>query len=605
MLENETKISQLISKTREINERHGETTRDLNRCKELTQLKMNQIEVLETKNVELIQSSTSLAGQQTILHQTKYTQRDLTRKSKRHELSAKTSLLEASLSRYETSCLRSLVPSESTGIEERSIETLVLLKSAKGKIQIVKERLHTSISNNTTPTTTTTTTTTTNNNDNEENQKNNGNGISHPYLILCARVDVLLSDAEYFLRVLEIVLYKEWGITDVQFLNACKSALPVEKQLNQLLDNLMSTIRKENSIDTIAFTHLETTVSSMANTVNRILNNSTQQQNNEENNANTNGDMNSEDESKGGNRESGVNGLKHYLGKEEVVYGITRLWSISSLLTTVLHQHQHGLMLTDTTEGITTTATENHATSGGAKLNLMRLIDSHCIFHQQVTRTKERLLLNSEHISTSSSSSMISLSLNDMNAVSKTIHEIRMQLTATVTMLDEITPGNGTELYTILYNKEEQEDDEQEDDDEDEEKKEKKRNGFELHQSICQKYSLILTNSTLKTLSTNATTTTTNSINNNSSNTIELQEDNGVCPSFERQARLLRERISTATQLEQDQKALKKTLAKRIQEVYMKQRELDTVGVRCEKLKKKVDDSNKEKGKIKKKTNKS
>ena len=604
MLENETKISQLISKTREINERHGETTRDLNRWKELTQLKMNQIEVLETKNAELIQSSTSLAGQQTILHQTKYTQRDLTRKSKRNELSAKTSLLEASLSRYETSCLRSLVPSESTGIEERSIETLVLLKSAKGKIQIVKERLHTSISNNTTPPTTTNNN---DNNDNEENQKNNGNGISHPYLILCARVDVLLSDAEYFLRVLEIVLYKEWGITDVQFLNACKSALPVEKQLNHLLDNLMSTIRKENSIDTIAFTHLETTVSNMANTVNRILNNSTQQQNNEENNANTNGDMNSEDGSKGGNRESGVNGLKHYLGKEEVVYGITRLWSISSLLTTVLHQHQHGLMLTETTEGITTTATENHATtlqsSGGAKLNLMRLIDSHCIFHQQVTRTKERLLLNSEQISTSSSS--ISLSLNDMNAVSKTIHEIRMQLTATVTMLDEITPGNGTELYTILYNKEEQEDDEQEDDDEDEEKKEKKRNGFELHQSICQKYSLILTNSTLKTLSTNATTTTTNSINNNSSNTIELQEDNGVCPSFERQARLLRERISTATQLEQDQKALKKTLAKRIQEVYMKQRELDTIGVRCEKLKKKVDDSNKEKGKIKKKTNKS
>ena len=102
---------------------------------------------------------------------------------------------------------------------------------------------------------------------------------------------------------------------------------------------------------------------------------------------------------------------------------------------------------------------------------------------------------------------------------------------------------------------------------------------------------MILTHACVKELSQPPSSTPSTTSTTGAAGSAQQQNNNDMCPAFERQARLLREKISTATQLENDQKTLKKTLAKRIQEVYMKQRELDTVGVRCDKLKHKVADA--------------
>jgi hypothetical protein len=388
------------------------------------------------------------------------------------------------------------------------------------------------------------------------------------------------------MRVLELFLCSNWGITDELFLQTSKRVLPVQKQMDQILDVLLSSLRRENTIARDSLSTLESTVSSMAIITDHILRASI------DNSSESTSDGSIDDEKNIElGEEGGVDDLRRSLATEDVRHGIIRLSSLSTLMITVLEQHHHALSISSNNAGDDGDGSNSIGNNdellekedGGristsSILNGMnQLIESHRSMHDEILRTNEKLEVGRKvgnNIRTNNKSSEIS-------ELSEQIGTCRTRLARVIDCLEEATPGVIEELNRVMYITGGTDGNSDEND-----SKQPLPSCVDLHKSVRERFSMIVTNIHVKELSQVPSTLKKIA----SSNTMTEPEKDS-CPAFERQARLLREKITTAAQLEQDQKALKKTLAKRIQEVYMKQRELDTVGVRCEKLKQKVIDS--------------
>ena len=527
----------------------------------------------------------------------KLSTRELTENVRTNGLVSKTATLDATLSRYSARCYKALVPEESTRVEMTSIDTLVLLRGVRGKIQIVREYLNASIA-----ATTATTVTDTNVVASAAASGSTGTGVPYSYCIASARCVVLLCDADYFMRVMELLLCSEWGITDAQFVMASKRALPVQKQMHQVLNVLLASLRREGSIEIESLTLLESTVSSMAMTTDRVLHSSidgsgsVQPQTRSTGSGVGSGYDNKEDtEEASAIAAEGVEHLRRALAAEDVGHGIVRLLSLSTLMQTVLEQHRHALSSTEENkEEDSPRSTQSTVVAG-----LHSLIGSHCSMHDDVVRTLDRLLVHTNDNSGSSGgggSSRNSFSRSnhrngsmkptELSEVSEQIGTCRTRLASVISSMDEVTPGAMEELQRAMYEVGSSSSNNSSSNGED-----SLPPCVDLHKSIRERFAMILTHACVKELSQPPSSTPSTTSTTGAAGSAQQQNNNDMCPAFERQARLLREKISTATQLENDQKTLKKTLAKRIQEVYMKQRELDTVGVRCDKLKHKVADA--------------
>ena len=459
------------------------------------------------------------------------------------------------------------MPEENTRVEAHSIETLVLLRGARGKIQIIRDYLAT-------------------------HTRTNDDIVSHPYRILCARCSVLLCDGDYFMRVLELLLCSDWGITDIQFLQSAKRVLPVQKQMDQVLDTLLSSLRRENTIERTALVTLESTVGGLAMTTDAVLRSSSGAKGNAEGQSEGSGEGLGEGQGEGTGEEQRANvaQLQRALAKEDVGHGMVRLLSLTVLMTTVLEQHRHALSLSNE---------EDKGDKGDHRTTVVEglqgLIESHRSMQEEVQRINAKLRTRKGSNSSTSSNSSNSSNTDDkiksseLSQVSQQIGTCRTRLARAIGCMEEVAPGEVDDMQRVMYETttdgkgghkggaSDASDDDQE----------TTLPCIDLHKRIRERFSMVLTHVYVKELVAQSSTHATLS----RASSVLSSMGNEICPAFERQARVLREKIATATQLEQDQKALKKTLAKRIQEVYMKQRELDTVGVRCDKLKHKVADA--------------
>ena len=148
------------------------------------------------------------------------------------------------------------------------------------------------------------------------------------------------------MRVLELFLCSNWGITDELFLQTSKRVLPVQKQMDQILDVLLSSLRRENTIGRDSLSTLESTVSSMAIITDHILRASI------DNSSESTSDGSIDDEKNIElGEEGGVDDLRRSLATEDVRHGIIRLSSLSTLMITVLEQHHHALSISSNNAG--------------------------------------------------------------------------------------------------------------------------------------------------------------------------------------------------------------------------------------------------------------
>ena len=603
--ESETRVSGLVDRTRLLSERLHETTRDVERWKEEATKRGTIVEELGQTNALLMEARESLAGEASKAHDSRLTARDVASSLVEIEMKSKMSHLHAAISLYESRCLRSLVPSESIGVVAKSIDTLLLLRGVQGKLVIVRERLMLSSSSFSMS------------NISARNVVE-GDLVSHPHRIRCARCVVFLSEAEYFTRVLELLLCTNWGITDAQFVQASKRALPIQKQMGNIMDELLSSLRKDALVGSDSMSTLETTVSSLAITVDRIMKASIGEEDADDvgNQDNSNKANNTGDGEEAKN--VGTTGLRRLIAMDDVVHGVGRLCSISSLMMTVLHQHHHALTLAkgavlgnmpsntkdrgDGEEETEAEAEEEEDNNVDAMKGLVELIDSHNVLHAEVTRTVERLQQCAGARRTMGRlTTTENMQIVELSEVSEQINGCRKRMLQMITSLDEVTPGEETELFHVLFDStagDARKQQVQESTNTAEGEDLSSSPCVDLHRSVRERFGMLVSNVALKALST------VTMVRKKEGQEEVVGEEDGSCPAFKRQARSLRERISTATQLEQDQKALKKTLAKRIQEVYLRQRELDTVGVRCDKLKRRVEEAQKEKEVSKEETKK-
>ena len=419
--------------------------------------------------------------------------------------------------------------------------------------------------------------------------------VPHPYRVLCARSGVLLSDAEYYSSVLEIIICNPWGIGDAQFAEATKRALPAQRRVDSSIDEILESMRasSEGTVRESLVQSLEASVGAMAITTDSTLRLAMSEDS--KITKKSNGDVNlhvTRERSESGvpHQKERVAQLRKTIAMQDVIHGVARLSALCELMSAVLGQQHHAILLAveDNDEAEISTQTSVIET-------LTNLSKSHGSLRRDVKRLCDRVMVNNvaaDKVNTSlQSKSAADHAMSDLHALSEHITSCRSKLATSVAVLQAVVPGDINGMANALFSAPLS--------------KEKStssssvhiehHNGnaattgsgsscVESHKGARQRLEFVLTNPVMAKIRDSPTESESFSKTNFFSTSFESHS----CPAFDRQAQHLRTRVGGAVQLEEEQRALKATLSKRIQEVYMKQRELDTVAVRVEKLKRKL-----------------
>jgi hypothetical protein len=482
-------------------------------------------------------------------------------------------------------------------------------------------------------------------NDDDDDDENNEGAefVPHPYRVLCARSGVLLSDAEYFSRVLEVILCGPWGISDAQFVQATKRAMPAQRQVNSALDEIIETMRasSEAVVRNPLVQSLETSVNAMAMTTDRTLRLVMSEDVAECGDdgavrARSGSGVSSSSEGK----KAGVMRLQNAVALEDVSHGVARLSALCALMSAVLGQHHHAALLAaedsanifDGSDAVSEPSQDTHPkadanTQASVIEALTELSDSHASMRRDVKRLYERLIYQANERQKQIQRNKASASLGgtgadvaedagtqfeigDLHALAEHITACRTRLARCVAVLQAVVPGEVKRMAAALFRGGSFNEENAAVGDDSHRPEVKAAGGgseagvscLQSHKGARERFGFVMTNpvmakicggSKMTTALASSSISSSSSSSSLSSSAKAISSESLPCPAFDRQARVLRDRVAGAVQLEEEQRALKATLSKRIQEVYMKQRELDTVAVRVEKLKRKVEDGTK------------
>eukprot|EP00946_MAST-07B_sp_MAST-7B-sp1_P003122 g3122.t1 len=460
--------------------------------------------------------------------------------------------------------------------------------------------------------------------DNARAEVEESNTVPYPYRVLCARSVVILSDAEYYTRVLEVILSSPWGISDAQFAEATKRALPVQRQVNSALDHIIEAMQasSESVVRNPLVESLETSVSSMAMTTDRTLRllMSAEDEMTSPHSSAVNPTM---------NQDKGRLRLRMDVAIEDVSHGVSRLSALCALMSAVLGQHHHAVLLAaedsgSAFDGVEPASGQTQIEDAHSKADtnthlavieaLTELSKSHASMRRDVKRMLERLMLQqkeqqkhkqkqrneapappAENKVEALDTMSAQYSISDLHALAEHITSCRTKLARAVAVLQAVVPGEINRMAAALFRggsfnekKAPASGETHPRTDTEDEDSYLRVSCLQSHKSARERFGFVMTNPLMSKLC-GGPKTAASLLSAASFPNIVASKDLS-CPAFDRQARVLRDRVAGAVQLQEEQRALKATLSKRIQEVYMKQRELDTVAIRVEKLKKKVEE---------------